>query len=112
MASNVPQRPRRQFPAPTYGSPQFSGPLPASTAPPQGGYPSAPPTAPKTNGLAILALVTSFIFPIIVPLVAGIIAVRQINASNGAQKGKGMAIWGIIVGAAIPVFFFFGIAGS
>lgn len=112
MASDAPQRPKRQFQAPTYGSPQFSGPVSASAASPQGGYMSAPPTAPKTNGLAILALVTSFIFPIIVPLVAGIIALKQINASNGTQKGKGMAIWGIIVGGAILLFFLIGIAGS
>jgi hypothetical protein len=54
------------------------------------------------NGLAIAALVLGvFVFlwiTSILAIVFGIIALRQINRSQGAQKGRGMAIAGIILG--------------
>jgi len=58
----------------------------------------SPYTQPKTNGLAIAGFVCAFLISI-VGLVLSIIALNQINNSNGMQKGKGLAIAGIIIGA-------------
>ncbi len=103
--SNVdPKKPR--FEAPTYGSagpmapPQSVPPPPPSYAPSQPyGYHSGPPVAPRTNGLAIGALLTIFVFPMGIPAILGIVALKQIKESNGREKGQGLAITGIIVGS-------------
>ena len=50
----------------------------------------------KTNGMAIASLVCSF-FCGLLGLIFGIIAINQINKTNGG--GKGMAIAGIVIGA-------------
>jgi hypothetical protein len=100
MGSTEPTK--QKFPAPTYGSagpslPPSSQPM-SSYAPSQPyGYYSAPPVAPRTNGLAIGALICIFVIPFIAP-VLGIIALKQINESNGREKGQGMAVAGIVVG--------------
>lgn len=67
--------------------------------PPQPPYPPQGPYAePKTNGLAIGGFIAAFFIGII-GLVLSIMALNQINASNGMQKGKGLAIAGIIISA-------------
>ena len=63
------------------------------------------PGPQKTNGLAIAALVCGlvgllFFPPILGPLalIFGLVALNQINKSGGTQKGKGMAIAGVVLG--------------
>jgi ABC-type phosphate transport system permease subunit len=59
----------------------------------------------KTNGSAIGALVCgliSMLMPVLlsVPaIILGIVGLRAINVSNGVEKGKGMAISGIVLGS-------------
>lgn len=59
---------------------------------------------PKTNGKAIASLVLgvcAFCVGLcgIIGFILGIIAKKEIDSSAGAQKGEGMAIWGILLGA-------------
>jgi hypothetical protein len=72
------------------GSPIGAGPLPGVTAP------------RTTNGLAIASMVLGIVWVYwigsILALVFGYIAKGQINASDGRQGGKGMAIAGIVLG--------------
>ncbi|MES2284476.1 MAG: DUF4190 domain-containing protein [Bacteroidota bacterium] len=50
----------------------------------------------------ILAVVSIFIFPLVpLPIIFGIIALKQIKRSPEAYTGKGMAIFGIILGGLI-----------
>jgi Domain of unknown function (DUF4190) len=73
---------------------------------PPGGYGGAPAIGPKTNGLAIASLICScagvllFSLPCILGVVFGFVARSQIRRSQGAQKGNGLALAGIIVGFA------------
>jgi Domain of unknown function (DUF4190) len=99
---------------PGYGPPTaVSGNWPPPAPPGYGyGYPSGyPPYSysyaelPKTNGLAVASLVCSFFFWIygigaLVAIVFGFIARSQIRHSGGTQRGKGMALAGIIIGFA------------
>jgi hypothetical protein len=70
----------------------------ASWAPPPG-YPPppgyAPPQEQRTNGFAIAALVFGIIGGIVFAVIFGIIALVQIPKKN--QKGKGMAISGLVL---------------
>ena len=79
--------------------------------PPQYGAPVPPPggAQPKTSGKAIASLVTGLVGLLticcgflvvssIVALVLGILARKEIQRSNGALKGDGMALTGIITG--------------
>ena len=65
----------------------------------QSGAPSAPRS---TNGLAIASMVLGIVWVwwigSILALIFGYVAKGQINASGGAQGGKGMAIAGIVLG--------------
>jgi hypothetical protein len=61
-------------------------------------YGQQPYSQPKTNGLAIAGFVCAFLLSL-VGLILSIIALNQINKSNGMQKGKGLAIAGIVIGA-------------
>jgi Domain of unknown function (DUF4190) len=115
-AGPAPDYPPPGYPAPASLPPGY--PAPASLPPgsPYGpppapggyGYPGGGPgygIAPKTNGLAIAAMICSFFFwvyaiPGIVAIVLGFIARGQIKRSNGTQTGSGMALTGIIVGFA------------
>jgi hypothetical protein len=104
-------------PAPSFPPPPGAyGPPPGVYGPPPGAY--GPPPAygmppgygvPKTNGLATASLVCGlvslpgYIFCIGLPLaivavVLGIVAITQINKAPG-EKGKEMAIAGIVIGA-------------
>ncbi|MEA2349054.1 MAG: hypothetical protein QOG62_2841 [Thermoleophilaceae bacterium] len=80
--------------------------------PPPGGYGGPPPggygAQPKNSTLAIVSLVTGiigilpccwgfFLFGL-VGLITGFIAKGQIEGSNGAQTGRGMAVAGMILG--------------
>ena len=101
-----------QSPAPQYWPPPAApGYGPPSSAPGYGyGYGSGyPPYAfaelPKTNGLAVASLVCSFFFWIyglgaLLAIVFGFIARSQIKHSGGTQRGKGLALAGIIIGFA------------
>ena len=91
---------------PSQGPPSYP---PYGTAAPYGGTnPYAPYNQfgpPKTNGLAVAALVCScagfFLFiPAVLGIIFGFISRSQINRSKGGQKGGGMALAGIIVGFA------------
>lgn len=61
---------------------------------------------PKTSGLAIAGLILAF-FCSIIGAIISVIALVQINGSNGQKTGKGLAIAGIILGI---VMFILGIA--
>jgi hypothetical protein len=87
-------------------------PPPVQPAPPGWGgpppgtiYPGSGPSAPTTrvNGLAVASLVTGLFFwccaiPGIAAIVLGHIALEQIEDSGGMQRGRGMAIAGIVLG--------------
>ncbi|MGH2720309.1 MAG: DUF4190 domain-containing protein [Actinomycetota bacterium] len=80
--------------------------------------------AQKTNGLAIAAMVVGIVgivtslfaigvFFAWVALPLGIVALLKINKSNGMEKGKGMAITGIVLGSIGVIalgFFLLGVA--
>ena len=61
--------------------------------------------APRTSGMAITSLVLGcasfmcWMFTGLPAVILGIIALRQINRSNGQIKGDGLAIGGIVTGA-------------
>lgn len=85
-----PQRPPGYTPQPPYGQqPYGQSPF---------GQPGGYPQPARTNGLAIAGFVLSF-FISLVGLILSIIALNQINRSNGTQKGKGLAIAGIVISA-------------
>lgn len=88
-------------------APQFGYPQPLSYGPPPG-Y-GVPPGQATTNGLAIGSLVCGLVslpgyvfclgFPLgVIAVVLGIVALNQIKPASG-QKGREMAIAGIVVGA-------------
>jgi uncharacterized protein DUF4190 len=58
--------------------------------------------SPKTNGLAVASMVLgilgAYLITAILALVFGYKAKRQIDASEGRQGGRGMAIAGIVLG--------------
>lgn len=55
---------------------------------------------PKTSGMAIAGLILSVTCFTIIGIILSIVALVQINNSNGQQTGKGLAIAGIVVGVA------------
>jgi Domain of unknown function (DUF4190) len=98
-------------PPPPPGPPPSVPPPPPPVPPPPGSPPGPgyPPPVPygystqTTNGFAVAALVIGILgamgcFAWIVALVFGYIAKRQIDRSGGTQKGRGMAIAGIVLG--------------
>ncbi len=99
--------------SPAYGQPSY-GPPPSSSSPYGGGYGYGGAPA-RTSGLAIASLVCSIggFFLIGVPSIVGVIlgfaARSQINKSNGATKGLGLAIAGIVVGIVVVVIYIIGI---
>lgn len=88
MGTNPPQQPPGYTPQPPYGQQPYG-------QPPYGqpGY-----TQPKMNTLALVGFILSF-FLSLIGLILCVIGLTQINGSNGTQKGKGLAIAGIIIGA-------------
>jgi len=98
-----------------------AGPWPAQTPTPT--FPGRAPgygaaqgaaIAAKTNGLAIASLICScaglFFVPAIPGIVLGFVARAQIKRSDGAQRGDGLALAGIIVGFGWLVLLALGIA--
>ena len=75
-----------------------------TASPPGPAYPGgAPSPTQSTSGLAIGSLVTGlffwcFVLPGIVAVVLGYLALERIDDSDGLQKGRGMAIAGIVLG--------------
>jgi hypothetical protein len=113
--------PTRTFPgpAPAYGRSASAahgngapGPYPSYGSAPHPRYDAA--IAPKTNGLAIASLICScaglFFLPAIPGIVLGFVARAQIKRSNGAQRGDGLAIAGIVVGFGWLVLLALGIS--
>jgi Domain of unknown function (DUF4190) len=109
------QAPGGGYSQPGYGqSPGYSAPPPPPGYPPSypqsgygqygGGY--APVGPPRTNGFAIASLVCSIaglLFGLggILGIIFGFVARSQINRSNGAQKGLGLAVAGIVIGFVV-----------
>ena len=64
-------------------------------------YPQTTTATPKTSGLAIASLVCGIFGLLLLPgllgVILGIIAISRINSSNGAIKGKGLAIGGLVL---------------
>ena len=83
--------------------------------------PSVPPTAPapvpvtaRTNGLAVVSLVSGFLwlgwFGSVLAVVLGHIALAQIRASGGRESGHGVAIAGLVLGYGGLATFLLGFA--
>jgi hypothetical protein len=109
--------------APPGGAPPPAGayaPPAGAYAPPAGAYaPPAPvyvqvPT--KTNGLAIAGMVLGILWLYwigsVLALIFGYVAKGQIDASNGQQSGRGMAIAAIVLGwVGVGIFTLLLVAG-
>lgn len=100
--TTTPPGPEDQTPPP----PPVPPPPPPVPPPPVGSpypVPGAPGAAQTTNGFAVAALVLGIVggfacIAWILALVFGYIARNQIDASEGRQGGRGMAIAGIVLG--------------
>jgi peptidyl-prolyl cis-trans isomerase B (cyclophilin B) len=96
---------------PSYG--QQPQPPPYQPQGPYGAGPYGGPgyRQPKTNGLAVAAIICGFLFG---PLgfIFGLISLSQINRSNGMQTGKGLAITGIVLGAISIAWIVFAIIAA
>jgi hypothetical protein len=66
-----------------------------------------PPPPRPTNGMAIAALITAFVFSP-AGIVLGIVARRQIRQTG--EQGWGMATAGLIVGAVLTVLWLLALA--
>jgi hypothetical protein len=72
---------------------------------PPGAYPPGTPytSRPKTNGLAIAGFVLSILWLFglgsLLAVIFGIVALVAISRANGAQRGRGWAIAGLVIGA-------------
>jgi lysylphosphatidylglycerol synthetase-like protein (DUF2156 family) len=67
---------------------------------PQPGF--YPPQPPQTNGMAIAALITAFLFSP-AGIVLGIVARKQIRRTG--EQGWGMATAGLIIGVVLTVLW-------
>ncbi len=101
----APPPPPGQYPPPGGPTPSYAQPPPPQY--PQFGYTyGAPPVIVKTNGLAIASMVSGIagIFlcilfvPSILAVVFGHVGLTQIKRSAGRERGKGMAIAGLVLG--------------
>ncbi len=96
--------------------------LPTSGAPGPGGpaWPTgsaAPPTArARTNGFAIAALVLGIVWLLglgsVLAVIFGHLALTQIARSDGWEKGRGMALAGLILGYCGLALLLFGVIVS
>jgi hypothetical protein len=70
-------------------------------APPRYGYP-APPRPAGTNGFAVASLVLSIFwllwFGSLLAVIFSFVAFQQIRASGELQRGRGLAIAGLVIG--------------
>ncbi len=96
-----------------------SAPPPSAPPPPTPQWAGAAPvTYQRTNGFAVASLVLGVCFCVgftgILAVVFGNVARNKIDASNGTEKGRGMAIAGIVLGwvgialLAVPAVLWFG----
>jgi hypothetical protein len=97
---------------------------PPPPVPPAGWAPSQPVRRATTNGFAVAALVLglsafcTWTIGGILAVVFGNIALSRIDAAQGAEKGRGLAIAGIVLGwiaiaftvVAVAVWFGYGIS--
>jgi hypothetical protein len=98
--------PVRQPPAPVQPPPQFGAPsiLPQGyVGPPATGFNAGSGmVSGPNNQLAIASLVLGILccvpFASIAAIVTGVMAINQIQAAGGAQKGRELAIGGIVLG--------------
>ncbi|MGR2753054.1 DUF4190 domain-containing protein [Agromyces arachidis] len=89
--SDVPPPPPAAPAAPAYGSaPAYDSSAPSSGA----------PASQKTNVLAIVSLVSSFLIPL-VGIITGHIALSQIKKTG--EQGRGLAVAGLIIGYVLFV---------
>lgn len=95
--------------APGYpGSAPASGPVaPAYGAPAYGAAPAgaAAPGSERTNPLSIVAIITGFLFPV-AGIITGAVALAQIKRSG--EKGRGLALGGLIAGSVLTALAFVG----
>lgn len=77
----------------------------------QPGYGYGAPAEPRWNTLAIVGFILSFLISL-VGLILCIVALNQINKAGGTQKGKGLAIAGIIIGGLSIVISLFAVLAS
>jgi Domain of unknown function (DUF4190)/Protein of unknown function (DUF2510) len=80
-------------------------PPPVLTAAAPSGFQNAPVvyvTQPRNNGLAIAAMVLGIVWVYwigsLLALIFGYVALSQIKKSQGSQRGRGMAIAGVVLG--------------
>jgi Domain of unknown function (DUF4190) len=101
--ANAPAPPAVQPPyeAPTYGG-QYSPAAPQPYMPPQPGY---APFSPPNSTAAIVSLVFGILSWVVLPFIAGIVAIvaghmarNEIRNSGGQISGSGMATAGLILG--------------
>lgn len=82
-------------PAPQYAPPAPPAPpAPQYAAPQQYAAPAA--AATSTNVLSIIALISAFVLPFVVPVVLGHISLSQIKRTG--EGGKGLAIAALVLG--------------
>ena len=93
--------PASGYAAPGYAAPPPVAPPPGGYAYPPGGYQPGLPSA-KYSGLAIASLVLSIIWlggiGAILAVIFAIISMRQIAASHGRIRGRGLSIAGLVIG--------------
>jgi hypothetical protein len=91
-----------------YGGPPYGGANPYRQQQPYPGYPPPPgawyppPPPPGTNGMAIAALVTSLSCIPVLGTVFGAVGLRQIKRRG--DRGKGMAVAGLVINSVYTVF--------
>ncbi|HEV3450071.1 MAG TPA: DUF4190 domain-containing protein [Acidimicrobiia bacterium] len=108
------QRDAERWPPPPVGAPRASSPRaawPAST------YQPVPSPAEVTrNGMAVASLVLGLTWLLwagsILAVVFGHLALRQIAASQGWQRGRGMALSGLILGYCWLALLLLGIVSA
>jgi uncharacterized membrane protein len=69
--------------------------------------------SPPTNGLAVASLVCSiagvvpffFGIPCVVGIILGFVGMSQVKKSGGVQRGRGLALAGVIVGFSLIALF-------
>src|SRR5437763_1873659 len=124
MGSYPPQQPQGYIPPlPPGTTPQPPYGVPPCVPPPYGqqqyGQPPYQPPPyylpPRWNGLAIAGFITSLFSILLVGIVGfilSLVGLIQINNSHGAQRGRGLAIAGIAIGACGIVFWILVLIGA
>ena len=83
--------------------PPPAGPLPPPPGvPPSAAWQPAPQAYQRTNGMAVASLVLGVLFCFVITgilaVIFGNVALNRIDASGGTEKGRGLAISGIVLG--------------